>query len=95
MQILTIAAFAALLMLSGQQAAGEWIQKGMHGATAKEHKEEKKRWRELAVEMKKLSPKDVQWGQERRPRGSQVVSRADHAPNQDSASRGFREVVQA
>ena len=74
MQILTIAAFAALLMLSGQQAAGEWIQKGMHGAAAKEHKAEKKRWRELTAEMKNLSPRGVQWGQERRPRGSQVVT---------------------
>ena len=83
MQILTIAAFAALLMLPGHEAAGEWIQKGMHGATAKDHKEEKKRWRELAVEMKKLSPKDVQWGQERRPRSSQVVSLSVPYPTAD------------
>ena len=74
MQLLSIAAIAALLMLPGQEAAGEWIQKGMHGATAKAHKAEKKRWRELAAEMKKLSPEDVEWGKERRPRGSQAIT---------------------
>ena len=83
MQILTIAAFAALLMLPGQEAAGEWIQKGMHGATAKEHKAEKTQWRELTVEMKKLSPKDVQWGKKQRPRGSRVVTLSTPYPTSD------------
>ena len=74
MRILTIAAAAAVLMLPGNEARGEWIQKGMHGATAKAHKAEKKRWRELGAEMKKLAPEDVRWGKERRPGRAQVVT---------------------
>lgn len=74
MRIVTIAAVAALLMLPGHEAAGEWLQKGMHGATAKAHKAEKKRWRALAAERKRLSPDDVRWGKESRPRRSHVVT---------------------
>ena len=73
MRYVTIAAFAAVMLLPAQDAAGEWIQKGMHGATAKVHKAEKKRWRELRREMKKLSPHHVRWGKERNLRSSRVV----------------------
>ena len=74
MRYVAIAAFAAAMMLPAQDAAGEWIQKGMHGATAKEHKAEKKRWRELRREMKKLSPHHVRWGKEKSERGARVVT---------------------
>ena len=74
MKLSILAVIAAVLVLPAHEAAGEWIQKGMHGATAKAHKAEKKRWRELGAEMKKLAPEDVRWGKERRPRGPQVVT---------------------
>lgn len=80
---LTIAAVAAVLMLPGHEAAGEWIQKGMHGAAAKAHKAEKKRWSELAREIRKLSPQEVRWGKERRPRGSRVVTLSAPFPTSD------------
>ena len=57
MKLSILAAIAAVLVLPVHEADGEWIQKGMHGATAKAHKAEKKRWRELAAEMKKLAPR--------------------------------------
>ena len=83
MHILTIGAVAAVLMLSGHEAAGEWIQKGMHGATAKAHKAEKKRWRELAAEMKRLSAGHVRWGKEKRPHRSRVVTLNTPYPTTD------------
>ena len=74
MKLSILAVIAAVLVLPVHEAAGEWIQKGMHGATAKTHKAEKKRWRELGAEMKKPTPEDVSWGKERRPRGTQMVT---------------------
>ena len=74
MRFVTISALAAALAFPAPEAAGEWIQKGMHGSEAREHKAEKKRWRELRAEMKTLSVRDVQWGRELRPRGSRVVT---------------------
>ena len=74
MKLSILAVIAAVLVLPAHEAAGEWIQKGMHGAAAKAHKAEKKRWRELAAEMKKLAPEDVRWGKERPPREQQVVT---------------------
>lgn len=74
MRFVTVSALAVVLAFPAPEAAGEWIQKGMHGGKAREHKAEKKRWRELGAEMKTLSVRDVQWGKELRPRGSRVVT---------------------
>ena len=74
MKLSILAVIAAVLVLPAHEAADGWIQMGMHGATANAHKADRKRWRELGAEMKKLTPEDVRWGKERRPRGTQVVT---------------------
>ena len=71
---------AVLVLLPVHHATGEWIQKGMHGASAKAHKAEKQRWRELRREMKRLSPRHVRWGKEKRPGRSRVVTLAKPYP---------------